>query len=130
MVFCVDLFAEYTDAKIKRACDSYERSLNSEINGVVESAIINIMKMKTARPDFDYSCLAKTLEKLSFDGQTMLIRYKSYIAANYLKYPERFTWIKSGNYEELTRFFSKYESRLETQLEKLNQNLVASAENE
>ena len=130
LVFCVDVFANEVDQKIEKAKKAYGECLNTNVNGVIESTIINVMKMKAVYPDYNYSSLAKKLEKLSFDGPTQIIRYKAYIAANYLKHPERFSWIKADSYEEMTKFFALYESRLGQQLDKLNLNLVASAENE
>jgi len=129
LTFASNVFAQWNMERIQKAYCCYENSLNHPINGVVESAIINIMKMKLVCPDLDYRDLTKRLEKLSFEGNTKSIRYKAYIATNFLKHPERFKWIKPGSYEELNNFFARYEEKLAKQLQRIDNTLVASFDN-
>lgn len=121
-------FAQWDAQKVEKAYQSYLQSLNHPNNGVVESAIINIMKLKLVYPDLDYAKLTKKLETLAFEGDNKSIRYKAYIAANFLKHPARFDWIKPGTYEELNQFFTEYETKLEKQLSRMDNTLVAATD--
>lgn len=118
-------FAQSPLNRIDRALLAYEQALEHSNNGVVESAIINIMKLKLIYPNQDYSRLTKKLNKLCFKDRTKTVRYKAYIAANYLQHPERFTWLKSECANNLNDFFSRYEACLERQLKRTGDNLVA-----
>ena len=111
--------------KIDRALLAYEQALDHTNNGVVESAIINIMKLKLIYPNQDYSGLTKKLNKLCFKNRTKTVRYKAYIAANYLQHPERFAWLQSQCANNLNDFFSRYEACLEKQVKRTGDNLVA-----
>jgi hypothetical protein len=104
--------AQSSDKVLKDATYAYFMCLNHPNYGVVESAVINIMKLKFVQPDRDYSKCLRKLEQLSKSGATKAIRIKAYVAVNYLKHPERFNWFKSGKYQEISEFFDEFGEKL------------------
>jgi hypothetical protein len=120
------LFAEEYPTNISRAVDNYLAALNHSNPGVVGSAIINIMKLKTEYPDLDYTKLVETLKKTSLNSKNQVTRRKAYIAALYLRHPERFNWIKKGTYEENNAFFELLALRIEMQEQNLRTKLVTA----
>ena len=75
------------------AIQNYKIALESENLGMIESAILNILKLKHYYPDCDYSSLIDPLESLESNKENKTIRFMSYIVKNYLTYPERYAWI-------------------------------------
>ena len=101
------------------ATDSYLTGLNHNNPGVVESAITNVMLLKLYHPEKDFSEITERLDELTLNNPEKMIRLKAFIAANYIKHPERFYWIKKGDYEEAVSFFELYS----TKLQEMNYNL-------
>jgi len=82
---------------LERAPANYLRGLQKDNYGVVESAMINLMKLRTVYPDGDYEEISSELERLQQEGKTKSIRVMAYITANYLKSPDRFTWLDQND---------------------------------
>lgn len=79
--------------KIEMAIKNYKKALESENRGMIESAIINIMKLKYNYPDYDYSSLIQPLDSLQSMEKSKPIKFMAYIVQNYLEHPERYTWM-------------------------------------
>lgn len=107
-VMTADAFAKINIKNPETILKCYEKSLTDENEGVVKSVILNIMKMKTVYPELEYSKIIKKLEKLSCESQFEQIRYKAYMAVNFLKYPEQLKWNLPARYEDLDDFFQNY----------------------
>jgi hypothetical protein len=103
---------------LDHATDNYLMALKQDNEGVVESAIIKVMKLKYYYPEKDYSEIKTQLEKLELDGQTESIRFMAYIVSNYLKHPERFAWVKKGVDENSDHFFSLINDQVVAQVNK------------
>ncbi len=89
-----------TDTKIwQMASENYLLGLQRENTGVVESAMINLIKLRTVYPEGNYDNVLAELEHLQEEGKTKSIRVMAYITANYIKYPDRFTWLDQNNLE-------------------------------
>ena len=65
--------------KIELAIKNYKQALESENLGMIESAILNVMKLKYHYPDYDYSSLIEPLESLESNDDSKSIRFMSYI---------------------------------------------------
>lgn len=118
-------FARNPVNKIDQVLLAYEQALDHTNSGVVESTIINVMKLKLLYPNQDYSRLTKKLNKLCLKNRSKFVRYKAYIAANYLQHPERFVWLKTQSVDNVNDFFRRYEANLEKQLKRTGDDLVA-----
>jgi hypothetical protein len=81
----------------ERAPANYLVALQKDNLGVVESAMINIMKLRTVYPEGDYDEICAQLEKLQNNGKTKSIRFMAYITCNYINSPDRFTWLNQND---------------------------------
>ena len=76
---------------------NYLRGLQRDNLGVVESSMLNLMKLRTVYPQGDYEKILAELEKLQSDGKTKSIRFMAFITDNFIKSPDRFTWLDQNN---------------------------------
>jgi len=113
-----------SDQSLQRASINYYFALSRKNTGVIESAITNIMIMKLYFPERNYENFITKLTELSTDGKSKQIRYKSYIACNYLKHPERYSWIKKDSFKNTTELFNLFSEKLAKQLENTKDNLM------
>ena len=117
-------YGKSVEKSINNAPANYLLGLNHENQGVVESAITNVMLLKLYHPEMDLSAISEKLDDLTLNSQDKMIRLKAFIAANFIKYPERFNWIKKGDYEDAVAFFELYSAKLK----QMNYNLIKGNE--
>lgn len=60
---------------------NYVVCLKDPIDGVVESATANVIKVKLTMPDKPFAKIGSVLRDLIIDGRTPAIRYKAYLAS-------------------------------------------------
>lgn len=116
-----NLFAEVEAAeqqKIKMVIKNYQKALESDNQGMIESAILNIMSLKYHYPDYDYSSLIESLESLENNDESKSIRFMSYIVKDYLLYPDRYTWIDQVPYEFYKDFYAVIAKKVYEQVNK------------
>ena len=85
--------------KIENAIQNYKMALESDNLGMIESAIINVMKLKHHYPEYNYSSLIPVLDYLEKNNQSTSVRFMSYIVKNYLVYPDRYAWLEKAELE-------------------------------
>ncbi len=114
-VFSATIFAQEpkTEQFINKAKNNYFRTLNSNINGVVESSIFITMEMKAKYPDADYDKLVNKLNELAVEGSTPTIRYKAQLASLYFNFHNMFADIKFVDKENPEKYFKQISERLE-----------------
>ena len=78
------------------AIKNYKKALESDNLGMIESALINIMKLKYNYPDYDYTSLVQTLDSLETADKSRGVRFMSYILKNYLLHPDRYAWMEEA----------------------------------
>lgn len=120
-------FAQDAPTSLDNATENYLTGLNHHNNGVVESAITNVMLLKMYHPEKDFSVVTKKLDELTLKGPDKMVRLKAFIAANYIKHPERFNWIEKGDYEDAVAFFELYSARLEEMQYNINKGTEITA---
>ena len=86
---------EKEELLIDRAKKGYLHSLNSDNEGIVESALFYVLKFKLTYPGLDVSEIGERINEVAQNGDTPEIRYKAYIAVNYLNNPD---WLINVNY--------------------------------
>lgn len=114
---------------LEKVMDSYCRSLDHANQGVVESAIIQVMIMKNVHPDLDYGRLKSSLHGLIRQGATRAIKLKSYLALSYLENPDWFHWIKENDFKEAYLFFQRLDRQLDSQIGARPSSLIAESSN-
>ena len=112
-IITADTFAQHSEESISQALKYYKDNLTNENIGVVKSSIQNIMRLKVAYPEYDYSNVCKKLKDLSNRADSKLIRDMAYIAADLINHPDQFNWNLSKDYDELEDFFLNYEFRFD-----------------
>ncbi len=108
-------FITNTDSKVwKRAPENYLRGLQRDNLGVVESAMLNLMKLKAVYPEGNYKNVSIELDRLQAEGKTKSIRFMAYITYNYLKNPDRFTWLNQNDLTAMDSTLAIMSTRLKT----------------
>ena len=65
-------------------------NLNSEVRGIVESALFNAVNYKVAYPEFDSERVEDELYEVAVNGDNHMLRYKAYLALAYYKNQDQF----------------------------------------
>ena len=118
MVFVVILsFAVFaqSEAVVDQAPQNFEKALKSGNPGLVESAIFLTVKYKLFYPEKDTGKLVKVIDRLVTEGQTKCIRYKAYLASEYLKHGELLANVEKENYKDGDQFFRMLAHKLENE---------------
>jgi hypothetical protein len=115
-IFSKTVFAQEVRSQeyLDKAITAYQECLTNETNGVVESAIYNVIVMKSYYPAQDYSDLVYKINKIAAKGNTAKLRYKAQLASLYFEYPALFEGMefeKSAENPEVN--FKKISERIE-----------------
>jgi hypothetical protein len=102
--------------QIAKVLKSYEYCLNHDNEGVVESAIGNVLNYKVLHPDADMLRIKIQLERLSRSGETRRIRYKAFLVSQIIENPELLTKIEKKVYKDAGEFFELLAGLLQEQL--------------
>ncbi len=76
-------YARYDFQKLMKAFDA---SLHSDVPGIVESTIYNLVQYKSFFPDREYSRLVQALSDVARSSGDSTIAYKASLAGMYLSY--------------------------------------------
>ena len=101
---------------LNRACINYCAGLKSGNEGVIESAIAHVVRMKMYLKDQSFCDLRAIMNSLAVYGPTPAIRYKAYLASLVLDNPAWFAEECNKEYRNPTELFTALSSRLEKTL--------------
>ena len=96
--------AEVMDKNVV-AQESYIICLQHENDGVVESAIGNVLLFKKLNPEVDTQAIEKELENISVNGETESVRRKALLANHIIKNPALVSKIDKKFYNDIELFF-------------------------
>ena len=96
-------------------------SLESENDGVVESALAHIASMKLQVPSASVSRVREHVGKLTTSGRTPATRYKAYLAKQVFDYPELFEQESHVQYTKADALFGALALRMNSALMGYNQ---------
>jgi hypothetical protein len=85
--------------QLEKGTANYLRALHQQNDGLVESAMINLIKMKYRHPDLDYNQIIDQLRYLARHGSTQSLRFMAYFTSLYLDDPETYGWLLQGDHE-------------------------------
>jgi hypothetical protein len=102
----------------------YLFSLQSDNDGVVESAIAQVVWMKMVSPGESLNDLRAELGSLSVCGRSVNIRYKSYLAGLVFDSPSLFDRDESATYTDAGQLFTALSGRLQEELIGQNRRYV------
>ena len=83
-------FAKHYNTDVKVIIGRYLTGLDHACQGVVESSIVYIAKMKFDYPDQDYSKVIKKLDDIAENDSSKTTRMKAYVVSSCLKNPQNF----------------------------------------
>ena len=84
-----DETARYLRYDFNKLMNTFDESLRSDIPGIVESTIYNLVQYKSYFPDRDYSRFSRTLNDIARRGTDPTIAYKASLAGMYLAFGSR-----------------------------------------
>lgn len=108
--------ASYQRANLPTLRKNYKACLGSENDGVVESAIAHVVRMKMYFKAEDFSDLKGAIDWLAVSGRTPGIRYKAYLASLVLDNPSWFKDECCKEYEGTEEMFTALSKRLQQTL--------------
>jgi hypothetical protein len=106
------------EQRIKLGTMNYAVGLESDNDGLVESCIKMIAKMKLQVPTADVTDLQETLDEMSVSHPSPTVRYKAYIASSICSDPAWFTQMQDADND--SEFFIHAANRLQEKLFGLN----------
>ena len=89
--------AKKTPVNFVQTEQRYLDCLGSENDGVVESALAQVVKMVLVFPDQPFGQIRLKVQDLAENGRTAAIRYRAYLAAAILEDPAMFAGLPHGN---------------------------------
>ncbi len=106
---------------LKKACQNYVAGLKSGNDGVVESTLAHVIRMKMCRKTDDFCDVKAVVDGLAVAGPTPGIRYKAYLASLVLDNPAWFS-------EECDKEYAGPEELFTSLAKRLDQTLLGSAD--
>jgi len=114
------VLAEVDNDRLFKARANYLRALNSDNDGLVESAIYNSLMLTIQHPEFDITPIVKKLQDLALSGESHVIRYKAYLSLSYLKDQDKFVGAdelaRLLKYENPNKFFGFLDKQIKNSL--------------
>jgi hypothetical protein len=108
-----------TEKTVESAPANYVKALKSDNDGMVESAIFHSLKYKLYYPEENTAKLEKEIEKLVENGNSDAIRYKAFLAAEFMQNYTLMNRIKKADYKDAGEFFKMLGKEL-------NEHLIAA----
>jgi hypothetical protein len=115
LILVTTIFAQPGDP-IAKGIDNYLSALNSKNDGLVESAIVNIIKLKMNYPERDYTTVTNQLDRLTHLHANKIIRIEAYVVLTYMQYPERFDWLQKLNGSQIDDLLSNLVYKIHQQI--------------
>jgi hypothetical protein len=84
----------------------YAACLDSENNGVVESALAHVAMFKLMYPVKDFSVLKRAIGRVAERSDSQEIRYKAFLVSSLFRNPKQFAGIARTDYESPDELFS------------------------
>ncbi len=99
--------------KVEQTVNNFIVAMNCENTGVVESAILISMELKSRYPEFNFEKVEDKLSSLAIDGDTPLIRYRAQLARLFYSNYSLFSDMKFEDKEYPEKTFRAIIDRLE-----------------
>ncbi|HUL43316.1 MAG TPA: hypothetical protein VLY03_03055 [Bacteroidota bacterium] len=103
----------YQSANLDKVSKRFLECLSSTNEGVLESALAHIGRMKLYRPEYRNSALEAKVELLANENPSSKIRYRAYLVSNVLKSPSSFSGIAQMDFAGADELYSAIAGRLE-----------------
>ncbi len=97
---------------VENAPKNYLKALKSDNEGAMESAIFHSVKFKLFYPEEDTEALSNELGQIAKEGKTKAIRYKAYLASQFMNDAELLEKIEQRDYKDANVFFKQLADEL------------------
>ncbi len=97
----------FSTAEKERVDKVFANSLSSGNNGLIESVLTIVTKMKLDLPADEFPKIKDEIDNLVTDGTTPVVRYKAYLAGAVFANPEMFKGQTTHQYNNQEAFFSE-----------------------
>jgi hypothetical protein len=94
-----------SEKTIESAPANYLQALKSDNDGMVESTIFHSLKYKMYYPERNTAQLENQIENLVENGKTEAIRYKAFLANQFMQNSKLLNKIGKQNYKDEAEFF-------------------------
>jgi hypothetical protein len=101
-----------TEKTIESAPANYIKALKSDNDGMVESALFHALKYKLYYPEENTSDLEKQIERLVDNGNSETIRYKAFLANEFMQNHQLMNRIEKADYKDAGEFFKMLSEEL------------------
>jgi hypothetical protein len=91
---------------------NYTVDLESQNEGIVESALAIVTMIKLDLPSEKFPMIREQIESLVSSGATPVIRYKAYLAGTVFTDPPMFKQVTMNNYRDYDEFFHAVAGKL------------------
>ena len=106
----------YHQANLDKVSKHFLECLSSTNEGVLESALAHIGRMKLYRPEYRNNSLEAKVQLLAMEGPSSRIRYRAYLISNVLRNPSAFSIIAQTEFAGADELYTAIAGRLEQTL--------------
>ena len=104
------------ESLVKKAYEICSVSLNSEIQGIVETSIYNVILIKKYYPSAKYSSIIDKLNEIAEENIDPSIRFKAHLASVYLNFSDIISIEPAFNIYDREYIFKQITAQLEKNL--------------
>lgn|GEM_PF-4054454 len=108
--------ANLSEHKLNRAINNCVMALNSNNDGLIESALFKIILFNHQFPNVNYDKIVSELDKLTLNGKSTRIRQKAFITKLYIENPDMFKNVKFLKTENDDENFKLITDKLESNI--------------
>ena len=101
-----NIFSQNNEKFLQKACCNFNEGLKSEIDGIVISAMINVMRMYYEHPTEDFDQINQNLDTLIVKGSTEQIQFMARLIKQYLDNEIDLDWMMDFNNEAIQHYLS------------------------
>jgi hypothetical protein len=104
------------NSKLDNAKKNYLMGIRSTNQGLVESAMMQVAKIKIAYRASDFAEVKNVIDSLSVNATNPSIRYKAYLASNVCDNPTWFPHKDYAGHQDVNEFFESVAEQLQARV--------------
>ena len=101
------------ESKIKKGKNNYLMGLRSDNHGLVESAMMQVAKVKIIFPATRFEDVKNVIDSLAVYGDTPSVRYKAYLTSAVYANPTLFAKDAYSGYQDNDEFFAAVAAQMQ-----------------
>lgn len=108
--------AETHQRIVNLSMKNFRYSLKSDIRGIVEGTILDVVVFKKFYPALDFDAIAERLNDVAQSSKVPVVSYKAHLASIYLAYAGQFEIVPNVDPEKQDDVFTQIADQLEKKL--------------